>query len=102
MPARLLKGTLGKSSHVWMWLGMSNQEYVDITMKITMQGNSCISSWDIDDQKTLQSYWMRGFWCVTCEAEFSQTLGWYSDKEICKIFRFKLILAKVKMDENSV
>ena len=45
---------------------------------------------------------MRGFWCVTCEAEFFQTLGWFSDKEICKIFGFKLIIAKVKMDENSV
>ena len=59
------------------------------------QGYPCILSIDIDTQSILQSDWMRTFWLVTCEAEFSQIWGSQRETENRKFFYLSSFQEKV-------
>ena len=58
------------------------------------QGRLCIPSGDIDDQKILQSDWMRAFWPTTYKEEFSQIWDLHRETDDCKFFQFRLFAAK--------
>ena len=49
---------------------------------------------DIDDQRILQSDWMREFWPTTYKAEFSQVWDLQRKTDNCKFFQFRIFPAK--------
>ena len=65
-------------------------------MSISLQKvkDSNISSKNSDHQRLLLSVWVRAFWPITREAEFSQTWGLHRETEYCKVFHFMLLPAK--------
>ena len=71
MLPQLQKGTHGKSKQVWAWLGMPGHTLPKVVaLHATFFGEylhsknqryHCIASRDIDNQRILQSDWMRAF-----------------------------------------
>ena len=58
------------------------------------QRNWYIASWDIDDQRILQSDWTIVFWPITCEPEIFRIWGLHKKTENCDVFHFCLLPAK--------
>lgn len=54
----------------------------------------CFPPRDIDDQRILRSDWMRAFWPVTCQTNFSQLQILYRKTKNFKVFQFRLLPAK--------
>ena len=54
----------------------------------------CITSKDIANQRIPKSDWIRAFWHITCEAEFSQIQSLHWKTDTCKPFHFMLLPPK--------
>ena len=54
----------------------------------------CFPPRDIDDQRILRSDWIRSFWPVTCQTNFSQLQILYRKTKNFKVFQFRLLPAK--------
>ena len=67
---------------------------MDVCQHAKYQNETSSLSRDISNQRILQSHWLRGFWAINRELDFSQT--WYFRRMIEKhnSFHFRTLLAK--------